>query len=659
MTTSPEPEPPLSDRPGIAELTQDGLRAHYEGRAAELKQALTVLDARGDALSRQRGVVMIGIIAGTLVKLIAGLPAWGWLIPGAFVVVFMVLVVRHAFVASERTLIDERNNFVLAGQRRMNGEPEPADAYRPKVKDPDGSRFSKPEHPNAADLDLFGPSSLFVSVSRAETAVGEETLAKWLLDPSAPVVVRERQSAARELLQKPRLLEDLSVFAKRAESRGRAEEPLALWGEAPAELPIGEATTPELRKRGLLVLAARVLVPITVTAFLVWSYVDLPFQRAWLLWLAPFVAQVMVFASLYGPIARMVNFVSSREAPFGRFRAVFERIEGAELESPSLAGIVSVVRGKEGASPASQEIAKLERIVGFADVRHNTIIHVLLNLGFLYDVWVALALERWRKRVGRQTRAWLVALGELEAIASIATYAGEHPEFTWPTLKEGPAHLDAKELGHPLIGRSARVCNDTSLPGPGRAFLVTGSNMSGKSTFLRAMGLCSVMAGAGMPVCAKRAELSPLRPWTSIRIADALERGWSHFYAELMRLKTIVAASHAEGLPVLFLLDEILHGTNSRERTIGARGVVLDLVRRGAIGGVSTHDFALVAIADESEGRVRTVHFSDHVEDGKMIFDFKLKEGVVQSTNAIRLMKAVGIDVDYGVEDPTPAKPEA
>ena len=196
--------------------------------------------------------------------------------------------------------------------------------------------------------------------------------------------------------------------------------------------------------------------------------------------------------------------------------------------------------------------------------------------------------------------------------------------------------------------------NDASLSPTQRALLITGSNMSGKSTYLRAVGLCSTMANAGLPVCAEQATLTVMKTWTSMRIGDALDRGMSHFYAELVRLKAIVSSAQG-GDPVLFLLDEILHGTNSHERSIGARGVVLDLIRRGAVGGVSTHDFALVAIADESNGLVRKVHFSDHIEDGKMVFDYKLKSGVVESTNAIRLMKHLGINVDYELGSETPS----
>ncbi len=625
----------------------DSLLDHYERRKAELEKSLAVFDQRSDVISSRRGILILVIAAAALFGWFRGMPIWGWAIVGALAAGFAALVFRHALLATERALVEERLKVVSAGLRRIRGEAEPDDPYRPKLPDPHGARFSSGEHPNAGDLDLFGPSSLFVSVSRAETAVGEATLAAWLKEPASVEVVRARQEAAKELLRDPVLLEDLAVLARRAESRGREEEPLSVWGEAPALMPVAGATGPDLPKRRVLVMLARVCVPLTLGLWLGEDWVAKLHPRADLAYLVPLLAQLVILGALYGPIARMVTFVSSREAPFGRFRAAFARIEQAKVESPLLTRIVSTLRG-DGA-PASDELARLERVVSFADLRHNTLIHLAANLFLLYDVWVALALERWRQRSGKKARKWLAALGELEALSSIATYAGEHPAFAWPEVDDGPARITAEELGHPLLPASSCVRNELELPEPGRALLVTGSNMSGKSTYLRSTGLCAVMALAGLPVCARRASVARMETWTSMRIQDALDRGMSHFYAELVRLKQIVDAAH-QGKKVLFLLDEILHGTNSHERSIGARGVVLDLVARGAVGSVSTHDFALVAIAEESGGRVRTVHFSDRIEEGKMVFDYRLKEGVVETTNAIRLMKVVGIDVAFAAD---------
>lgn len=619
-----------------------GLRAHYEERKKELDRALSLVSEKSDRLSSQRGWVMLVMIGGALAAWLGDFGRWLWAAPALCLLLFIALVVRHALIASEELLLAERTSYVKAGLGRMLGEPAEEPATKSRVEaDRSGARFLVPDHPNASDLDLFGPNSLFLALSRCETAIGEETLAGYLSKPAKVAQVTLRQEAAIELLETPVLMEDLSIWGRRAESRGRSEEPLAVWGEAPQELPVEGKPHP----RSTLVALAKVLVPLTALSFLAKPLlVGLSPWLGHLFWL-PFVGQVLVLGALYKPIDKMVTFVSSREAPFGRFRALFERVEAMKPQNELLRRAVGALSSED--ILASREIAKLERIIGFADLRHNPIIHVIVNLAFLYDVWVALALERWRMRSGKRARAWLHAVGEIEALASAATYAGEHPSYCFPNVEEGEARLIAEELGHPLIPAARRVENAVDLPEPGRAMLVTGSNMSGKSTYLRSLGLLAVMANGGLPVCAKSASLTPMTTWTSMRIADALSQGMSHFYAELVRLRAIVDA--AKKGTVLFLLDEILHGTNSRERTIGARGVVLDLVRGGAIGAVSTHDYALISIADESGGRIETVHFSDRVEDGKMLFDYKLKSGVVQSTNAIRLMKAVGIEVDYGL----------
>jgi hypothetical protein len=628
---------------------QEGLGAHYETRLRELGKLQAVQQARSDAFSSRRGFTMLIALGLLITNLVVGWPVWGVIALSIVGAVFVGLVVAHAFVLSDKALIEDRAAWIRAGQSRMAGRD---DERAPSKRNPDpfGKRFEKADHENASDLDLFGEHSLFRGLSRAETSVGEETLASYLLRAAPAAEVRLRQDAAKELLLTPVFLEDLAVYARRAESRGRAEEPLAVWGEAPAELPLPGVENGAPASRATLILAARVLVPLTLVLFFAKNYLGgiAPLLRH--AYLVSFVAQLAILGGLYGGIDRMVTFVSSRESPLGRFRKVFELIERQQqLESPLLCRVVKTLTsgGQEGGVPASVEIARLERIVGFADLRHNAIVHMIVNAVFLYDVWVALALERWRHRAGKRTRKWLAAVGECEALASIATYAGENPDFAWPEVDDGAPALRADDLGHPLIAKDKRVANGAALTQSGEsALLITGSNMSGKSTYLRSIGLCAVMAGAGLPVCAKSAKVSTMKTWTSMRIGDALDRGMSHFYAELVRLKAIVASAQG-GDRVLFLLDEILHGTNSHERSIGARGVVLDLVQRGAVGAVSTHDFALVSISEESSGRVTKVHFSDRIEDGKMVFDYRLKPGVVESTNAIRLMKHLGIDVEY------------
>lgn len=647
--------PPLVARNVLRPRAVAGVREHYEARSKQIDLELAELAQRSDGLSRWRGLTALPAGLLVVVGWVSGLPSWAWGIAAALGAVFVGLVVKHGFVTAAELELGQRKLLVQAGQKRMLGEDEPEDPHRKRVDDPFGARFLVAEHPYAGDLDIFGQGSLFAAMSRAETAVGEETLARWLARRATSKEIAERQEAARELARKPRLLEDLAVLARRSQSRGRAEDPLALWGEAPSEMPVAGVTRPEAQKRKLYVVLGAVCVPLTILAFNLRGVLAGLHHWASLAYVAPLLGQLVALGATLGPVRRMIDFVTSREAPFGRFRGVFELVEAMEVEAPMLQRAKAALLGQGGEPRASEEIARLERVVGFADLRHNSLVHFFVNLGLLYDIWVALFLERWRVRSGKRARAWLVALGELEALASLASYAAEHPDYAWPELVEGEALLEADAVGHPLLAPDKRVTNDVRLGTTDRALLVTGSNMSGKSTYLRSMGLAAVMAQAGSVVCAKRARLSRLDVWTSMRIQDSLSKGASHFYAELLRLRAVVDGSRRA--PVLFLLDEILHGTNSRERTIGARGVVHHLVEGGAIGAVSTHDLALVQLAEESGGKVRIVHFSDRIEGSEMVFDYTLKQGVVRSTNAIRLMKLVGIDVAYDDGAPSSERP--
>jgi DNA mismatch repair ATPase MutS len=259
----------------------------------------------------------------------------------------------------------------------------------------------------------------------------------------------------------------------------------------------------------------------------------------------------------------------------------------------------------------------------------------------MWDLHCAFALLAWRQRTGSSARRWLESLGEVEALAAFGAFSMENPEFAFPELATAPCYV-ATGLGHPLLGPS-RVTNDVRLAGPGTALVVTGSNMSGKSTLLRSLGINAVLAQVGAPVCAQSMVLGPGAIATSMRIRDSLEHGISHFYAEVQKLKGVVDRARQE--TVLFLLDEILHGTNSRERLIGARAVLRELLRCGALGGVSTHDLALGDLEQELPEKVANVHFQEQVQGDRMTFDYRLRQGVVTSSNALRLMRMVGIDV--------------
>jgi len=296
-----------------------------------------------------------------------------------------------------------------------------------------------------------------------------------------------------------------------------------------------------------------------------------------------------------------------------------------------------------GRSP-SYCLARLSSLANLLEGRRNYIIR-LIDVPLMYSVHLAFALDGWRKLYGKSVRTWVEAVGEIEALLSIATYAYEHPDDPFPQFNDSSLPLfDGQELGHPLIPAAECVRNSVCLDQETRMLMVSGSNMSGKSTLLRTVGINAVLALAGAPVRARRLRISRLQLGTSIRVTDSLQAHVSHFYAEITRLRRIVDLTEG-GTPVLFLLDEILHGTNSHDRKIGALGMIEALLKRGAIGLVTTHDLALTTFPDGISPHICNVHFQDYLEDGKIHFDYKLRDGVVEKSNALELMRSIGLEV--------------
>jgi hypothetical protein len=612
----------------------------YAERLASLRRALADLDRRSSRISTLRGVTFLIALGLFGVRAFRPVPTSVWIVAGAATAAFAGLVVAHAVLVTRMGELELRVRLVERGPRRIAGDLADLPAR--------GDRFAAGSHAYAGDLDVFGRASLFQLVSAAETGPGEARLASWLAAPADAAEVAARQEAARELAGLTAFREELAVAGAQSGTAGREGDPVLAWAER-----AGERAAPS----PLLVRAGKALPVVTIAAYALPRVLlgDDASSSLRLLWLLPFFVQLALLLAMRGWTEGVLQVASSREAPFGRFLSLFRAIEGQAFTSPRLAALRAELVPPDG-ERASEAIAALERRVGFAELRHNALIYVPVNLIVLWDVFCADALDGWRARAGTRVRRWIEVVAEVEALASLATFAYEHPDFAFPDVSGGPLHLEAEALGHPLIAPGRRVANDVALraadaaaEGEGAALVITGSNMSGKSTLLRAIGVNAVLALAGAPVCARRLALATAEVRTSMRIKDSLEEGVSHFYAELERLKAIVDAADAGGR-VLFLLDEVLHGTNSRERRIGAKAVVTHLLGKGAIGAVSSHDLGLADLEREARGRVKNVHFEELVEGGKMTFDYKLKPGVVTSSNALRLMRLVGIRVELPEE---------
>lgn len=492
-----------------------------------------------------------------------------------------------------------------------------------------GEAFRDAHHVYADDLDLFGRGSLFELLCSARTTSGEQTLARWLLAAASREEALARHDALRELIPRVDLREELALLGEDVRA-GVHSEKLAAWGSEPHVAFQGWA-----RPTALVVAAANVLA--------VTGYFSMDWPSA--IVFSTLVIALLLAYAIRVPVQQALAKAHSSTRDLQILSLLLARLERERFIAPRLTHLRQQldVQGR----PASQRIAQLARLMVWIDSCNHILVATLAPF-LVLKPQLAMAVEHWRAVNGPRIRAWIDSVGEIEALNSLAAYSFEHPQATFPEFgaqfDDGAAHFEATALGHPLMSAKACVPNDVRLSGDLRLLIVSGSNMSGKSTLLRAIGLNCVLAWAGAPVCAARLQISPLALGASLRTVDSLQEGRSRFYAEILRLRQIMDLTAGER-PVLFLLDELLSGTNSHDRRIGAEAVVRGLVDRGAIGLITTHDLALAQIVDGLGARAANCHFEDHLEDGKISFDYKLRPGVVERSNALELMRAVGLRV--------------
>lgn len=485
--------------------------------------------------------------------------------------------------------------------------------------------FAGESHLYAADLDIFGKGSLFELLSTARTRSGEETLGNWLCAPSSRGEILRRQQAIGELRQNIDLREDLAVLG--ADVRAAVHpELIKNWG----------ARTPLLESR-----AARAAAPLLVVLAIL-SYFNYKFSdgSGWLAFAT--IAIEGAFGLYYRTRVRAV--MAGMDQPGKDLKIlslVLARLERERFTSPELRDLRAEL-DTDGQQP-SKQIARLVRFIDMLNYRLN-LVFGLIAYPLLWATQYSFAIEHWRRRNGLAIARWLDAVGELEALCALAGYAYEHPNDPFPEILESGPHFEAEDLCHPLLPSSRCVANSLGLSTELQLMVVSGSNMSGKTTLLRTVGVNVVLALAGAPVRAKKLRLSPLAIGATLRVQDSLQGGTSHFYAEILRIRRIMSLTNGTR-PVLFLFDEILHGTNSHDRAIGAEAIVRGLIDRKAIGLVTTHDLALARIANALVPRAANVHFQDELEDGRMVFDYRLRAGIVQKSNALDLMRAVGLEL--------------
>ena len=489
-----------------------------------------------------------------------------------------------------------------------------------------GEDLQPANHPYAADLDLFGAGSLFELLCTARTRAGECVLADWLNAPASADTVRARQEALAELRGGLDLREDLALLGTDV-AAGVLPEVLVKWASAPRAFA----------SQGPRIIAIAVGAFNTL-ALLAWPVLGTgpsPFVFG-------LIVALLLSRSAFGKEAqRVIEAIDEPRRELDLLAQVLARLERERFEHGRLRDVHAVLTA--GGVRASACIERLRKLAAAYEARNNQLFAVFA-LMLMWDVHFAYAFESWRDRYGANVKRWLDAVGELEALCSLAAYHYERPDDPFPGIADTGAVFDGADIGHPLLPSANCVRNSVRLDAATRLFIVSGSNMSGKSTLLRTVGVNTVLALAGAPVRAKSLRVSPLAIGATLRVQDSIQSGDSRFYAEIRRMRQLSQVADAP-LPLLFLLDEILHGTNSHDRKIGAEALIRRFLGAGGIGLVTTHDLALTDAVNEFAPHAVNVHFEDHIENGKLAFDYTMRPGVVQKSNALELMRGIGLDI--------------
>jgi hypothetical protein len=610
-------------------------------RLEQLDRQIARLRRRGEflnAISRKywtarRIIFVIGaLLALAFCNFAGSTPAW--IVAALLAIVFSAVTVFHTRVRDSITrnsLLIEIKEIQIA---RIN-----LDWDRIPLADPDSP---VPSHPFETDLDITGQRSLHRLLDCAVTKEGSERLKSWLLNPRPDAdAMQHRQKLVRELKDHSVFrdkLQLLSAFARLSTGPTRSKRGSSHWNSKILVDWIERSGPTKSVLPTLIVLT--LLSVLNLICICLWLYDLIP--RIW-----PLVFLIYVAATLLNQskIATAWDELQDLEKALTHFKAVFGYLESrCYHNTPGLAEICAPF-GEDG-KPPSHEIRKLGRLAAALGVRTNPLLALLFNALVPWNFYFSYRLELVKKEIAHLLPRWLDAWHELETLNSLANFAYLNPRYVFPERKHGVAGLTARSLGHPLLKPDAKVPNDFEMNEDQRIVILTGSNMAGKSTFLRTVGVNLALAYAGAPVNATSMQTSLFRLFTCIKVSDSVQDGLSYFYAEVKRLQALLAAIESDDeLPVLFLIDEIFRGTNSRERLIGSRSYIRALSERRAMGLVATHDLELIKLADEIKG-VTNYHFREEVLDSRMVFDYRLRSGPCPTTNALKIMRLEGLPVE-------------
>lgn len=582
-------------------------------------------------ISNLRLVVVIASIVGAVFLYRAGKPAMMGVVFFTGVVAFALLAILHSRLFTLKARFAAYTAVVTRGIHRHEN--------RWGTFEETGGEFRDNDHAFSADLDIFGERSLFQYCCTARTSFGRRYLADLLSgNTDSDETIRPRQTAIKELSPLANWRQGLEVEGFSLPAGVQPDEMLA-WAERKNDPCIQCGMT-----RQVLLWLPLVMVAAGYAGYLAGYSI---------LFALPFAGlQLLISVVLFNANGKRLNVFDKYARHFAIYGNMLEHIGKREFSVPLLKQVQNSisVQNRQGGPVA---LRRLNRIISSSEVRLSPLPWFLANTLMLWDIRCVIRLEQWKEKYGNDIRGWLEAIGTFEALSSLALLDFDHPEWSFPTFDTTELRIEAEDLAHPLLPQDQRVSNPVVLGPPGGSvMIITGSNMSGKSTLLRTVGINLVLAYAGAPVCAKRLTCTVMRLFTSMRTGDDLLSHTSTFYAELLRVKKIVDAI-GEDEPMLYLLDELFRGTNSADRHDGAVALLNELSRAHTLGMISTHDLELCTLAEE-KGYFRNTHFEEQYTGGKITFDYRLHEGPSTTRNALYLMKMVGIT---GLEEEVEAAP--
>ena len=611
-----------------------------EHRVARLKRRSQHLETLGNKYWVARRILVAG---GALLALISCKLAGsttGLILIALFVVVFIVVAICHSRVRDSINRIALMLNIKRVQIARINLDWEhlPHSDQTPP----------EPEHPFATDLDITGERSLHRLLDSSVTTEGSLRLRSWLLNNQPdPLIIKQRQSLINELSGLSLFRDKLHLHAAQASlassnSRTQSHMPAAQLDQWDSHTLVSwiEHGMAQGSLRSTVILLA-ILAALNITLLVLAILEIVPH-----VWPIVFLGYAGVSIAKIGRTTNAWGEVQDLEKALRRFRAVFQYLESRRYSGhPGLAQVCAPF--VDSRKRPSAELQRVERIAAALGLRTNGPVWFLLNAVIPWDFFFTYRLEQLRKEIGQLMPRWLDAWYELEALNSLANFAWLNPGYTFPEITLDATTFDGRGMGHPLIKPDHKVCNDLGLNEQRRIIILTGSNMAGKSTFLRTVGVNLCLAYAGAPVNAERLRTSLFRIFTCIKVSDSVQDGLSYFYAEVKRLKLLLSATEAEAeLPIMFLIDEIFRGTNNRERHLGSHAFIKALsMRKTAMGLIATHDLELTNLADEIPG-IANFHFREEIGDGRMIFDYELRPGPCPTTNALEIMRLEGLPVD-------------